>query len=87
MGPPNGDIVDPRLGSITTPLNIEARASCLEGHPDQAYVKYLFDGMKYGFHIGYNWANHRKLAKCNMPSTHEHPEVIDKYIQKGTKSG
>ena len=45
-------------------------------------MKYLLEGMRYGFHIGYNWVNPRKPAKSNMPSTHEHPEVIDKYIQK-----
>ena len=59
------------------PLNIEAWASCLEDHPDLAYVKYLLDGMKYGFRISYNWANPRKPAKSNMPSTYEHPEVTD----------
>ena len=85
--PFNGDIADPRLGSITTPLNIEAWASCLEDHPDRAYVKYLLDGMKYDFRIGCNWVNSRKPAKSNMPSTREHPEVIDKYIQKELNLG
>ena len=50
-------------------------------------MKYLLDGMKHSFRIGYNWANPRKPAKCNMPSTHEHPEVIDKYIQKELNLG
>lgn len=50
-------------------------------------MKYLLDGMKYGFRIGYNWANPRKPAKSKMPSTHEHPEVIDKYIQKELNLG
>ena len=74
----------PVPGSITTSLIVEAWASCLEAHQNR--------GIPIGRYEVFMLAtiglfNPRKPAKCNMPSIYEHPEVIDKYIQKELNLG
>ena len=46
---------------IVTPLRAGAWAEALSSHLDQAFVKYLVDGICWGFHSGYGGGNpHRK---------------------------
>jgi len=50
-----------QLCQIVTPLKVEAWAEALSSHPNQAFVKYLVDGICWGFHSGYGGGNpHQK---------------------------
>ena len=82
---PKGDIADPRLAPINTPLHKEAWQTCLRLHPDQNLVQYLMRyctklctrGFTQGFQIGFDHGCELKGAKKNMHSATQHPMVID----------
>ena len=65
---PKGDIEDPRLAPINTPLHKEAWQACLWHHPDQNLVQYLTRGFTQGFRIGFDYSCELKGAKKNMHS-------------------
>ena len=60
------------------PLNYDAWHSCLQAHPDKAFVSYILSGLTYTFHTGLNRSSPIRPAKGNM---REHPETIEQYIQ------
>ena len=69
--------------AIVTPLQVEAWAEALSGHPDQAFVKYLLDGICHGFRIGYNDdpSRMRRSAKRNMLSAKQNPQVVSDHLK------
>ena len=40
-----------------------------------------------GFRIGFNHASRRVTAKSNMKSAHQHPEVVQKYMDNEVRLG
>ena len=84
---PEGDIADPRLAPINTPLHKKAWQACLRLHPDQNLVQYLMRGFTQGFRIGFDCRCELKGAKKNMHSATQHPMVIDNYLQEEFKAG
>ena len=83
---PKGDIADPRLAPINTPLHREAWQACLRLHPDQKLVQYLMRGFTQGFRIGFDYRCELKGAKKNMHSATQHPMVIDNYLPDELKA-
>ena len=75
-------IVDPRLTGVTTPLRLDAWKQCVRHHPDRDFTDYILRGIQHGFHIGINASVALTSAIKNMSTAHQHPEVIDEYLQK-----
>ena len=75
------------LHSVSTPLCPEAWAAALAPHPDQAFARYICDGLRWGFRIGFQYGSPLKSASTNMPSATQHPQVVTKYIQDELSRG
>ncbi len=73
----------PQLKGITnigTPLVPSAWEVLLQDHPDQALACYLSDGLRYGFHIGYDKNKHLQSSTSNMLSATQNPDPVQKYV-------
>ena len=78
----------PVLRKITTPVNTAYWATCLASHPDQAFAKYIVDGLSTGFRIGFTYTTQKCIpAKSNHPSANEHPDVIADSLRREVASG
>ena len=55
----------------------------LTSHPDRHKVDYVLNGLRFGFHLGFQpHLCKLKSAASNCPSANEHPAVIDEYLNK-----
>lgn len=79
--------ITPQLMEVSTPLVLEAWDQALATHPDQAYARYIRNGLRQGFRIGFQHGKPLKSASRNMPSTDQHPESLDEYIHKELSKG
>lgn len=77
----------PELMEVSTPLQPDAWAEALIGHPDQALARYIVNGLRRGFRIGFQRGSPLRSSHHNMESTRLHPEVIDDYIRKECSLG
>ena len=84
---PADSIVLPELSHITTPLVSHDWEAALVSHPDRALVRYITEGLRLGFRIGFQRHSPLKPATCNMPSATEHPEVVQRYIEDELRKG
>ena len=75
------------LSTISTPLRADKWSKALAAHPDHAFVRYVCNGIRFGFRIGFNRSSQLKSATTNMQSAFEHPEVISQYLQKERSLG
>ena len=75
------------LSTISTPLQADKWSEALAAHPDHAFVRYVCNGIRFGFRIGFNHSSQLKSATTNMQSAFEHPEVISQYLQKERSLG
>ena len=72
---------------VSTPLNTEAWARVLAAHPDQAFARYICEGLRSGFRVGFQYGSPLKSATANMPSAQLHPEVVQSYLQEELSKG
>ena len=79
--------IAPEFASVSTPLVYDNWAAILVGHPDQAFVRYICDGIKFGFRIRFQWGSPLSSASSNMESARQHPAVISEYLQKELSMG
>ena len=79
--------IAPELASVSTPLVYDNWVAILAGHPDQAFARYICDGIKFGFRIGFQWGSPLSSASSNMESARQHPAVISEYLQKELSMG
>ena len=64
-------------GDVVTPLKLREWERGLASHPDRDFARYVCDGIREGFRIGYNYGGTRCLSSSgNMKSVEEHSEVI-----------
>ena len=75
------------LSSVRTPLNIEAWAGALAAHPNRAFDRYICEGLKFSFRIGFQDGSPLQSAKSNMPSVKHHSEVVKGYLQDDLAKG
>ena len=69
-------------GAVVTPLKLREWERGLASHPDRDFARYVCDGIREGFRIGYNYGGTRCLSSSgNMKSVEEHSEVVEEYIQ------
>ena len=69
--------------AIATPLRSAAWEEALRIHPDQAFASYILQGIKHGFHIGFD--GHRctpKGSATNMRSAELNPAPVDDYLSR-----
>ena len=59
----------------------------LANHPDQAFARYICDGIEHGFRIGFQRDSPLRSATINMESARQHPDIISKYLQKELSLG
>ena len=79
-----------RFRTVVTPLRVGAWTEALSNHPDQVFAKYLIDGIRCGFRIGYDGGDphrSRKLAKRNMVSANQNPQVVSNYLKDEREAG
>ena len=75
------------LYSVSTPLCLDAWAAALASHPDQAFARYICDGLWFGFRIGFQYGSPLKSVSSNMLSATVHPEVVADYLQQELSRG
>lgn len=69
------------------PLNMDAWEAALASHPDRVYARYLCQGLRKGFCVGFQHGRQLKSATVNMPSTRLQPETISAYIASEQAKG
>ena len=72
-------------GSATRTSTAWERALAL--HPDQALARYICNGLRCGFRVGFRHSSPLKSAPANMLSANQHPEVISEYLHKERSLG
>ena len=76
-------VVPPQACNITTPLAVSAWRNFLISHPHRDLAHFFLKGIMQGFRIGFTYGDSPPIsARRNLQSASEHPEVIDKYLQK-----
>ena len=71
-----------QLSKISTPLHVEAWSKYLGRHPDQAYARYIINGITKGFRIGLEGSSIPPAqTQRNMKSAYENPQIISAYIE------
>lgn len=68
---------------VRTPLVEEAWMSALSMHLDRAFARYITEGIKKGFMIGFHQTQSTQPAACNMLSEQD---TLRKYICTWTKN-
>ena len=65
---------------IGTPLDWRVWDKALWDHPDPRFRKYIVEGIRDGFRVGFNYTVGVRRAPVNMASAAEHPEVVKDYL-------
>ena len=61
---------------------------CLINHADKGLVRYITQGFREGFRVGFDYNNHScTSAKSNMKSATDNEVVIDRYLAKEVRLG
>ena len=68
------------INTIVTPLHAAAWEAFLQDHPDRALTQYILNGIRNGFHIGYDKTMTRQSSASNMISAAQNPEPVQKYV-------
>ena len=75
------------IASIVTPLVPSAWEVLLQDHPDQELARYISEGRRRGFYIGYDKDRTRRSAACNMISAAKNPDPVQKYVDNEQAEG
>ena len=71
-----------------SPIQVDKLQLELRNHPNQGKVAYVLNGLKEGFHLGFELSTTSlKSASRNLQSASLHPSVIDKYLQTEVANG
>ena len=76
----------PQMQTVHSPLQWQVWDRCLKDHPDQRFRRYIVEGIKSGFRVGFNGL-HTRSASNNMLSAMEKPKVIRDYLAKECSEG
>ncbi len=68
------------MQQITTPLRWEAWDHSLAPHPDPRFRRYLVDGIREGFRIGFDYSRECHRTARNMASSILQPAVVQEYL-------
>ncbi len=77
------------MKEIIAPLRWREWDHSLWNHQDQRFRKYIVDGIRHGFRVGFNYelASSVRSSSHNMVSASEHPEVIQGYLAEECSEG
>ena len=75
------------ITAVSSQLKPDAWETALKPHPDRAFSRFLVEGLRQGFRIGFNRQVPLKPASRNMQSAREHPQAIDDYLAKERSLG
>ena len=71
-----------------SPLRWQEWQLALRNHPDKEFAKYLVEGIKEGFRVGFKYCSNRcRWAGKNMGSAIEPPEIVREYLAKEYAEG
>ena len=77
--------------SQLTPINVDRFQHELRHHPNPDKVAYVVQGLRHGFHVGFNYSTSSgtslKSATRNMASALLNPQVIDNCLQLDVETG
>ena len=72
---------------MSTPIDTVILKQHSQNHPDPNFVKYLIDGLNYGFHTGIHPLPEKTLECKNLLSATSQPEITSKLIQSEVDKG
>lgn len=76
------------MNEITTPLNWREWDWELRDHPDQRFREYIVNGIRNGFHVGFDYTT---AACCssgkNLPSVREQSQIVGDYLAEECAQG
>ncbi len=72
---------------VISPLNWRVWERALARHPDNRFRKYIVEGIRNGFRVGFDYWVGVRVSLTNMASAREHPEVVDEYLAEECSSG
>ena len=84
---PQSMSLPPQLTVVSTPLVVHAWERALQCHPDQAFARYILNGLVRGFRIGFNRKFPLQSAVANMGSALLHTKVVTDYLKKELSLG
>ena len=73
--------------SQLTHINVDRFQHELRHHPNPDKVAYVVQGLRDGFHLGFNYSTSLKSALGNIASALQNPQVIDNYWQSEVQAG
>ena len=74
--------------NIQSPMSARVWEEHLADHPDRAYCKYLVEGLRDGFRIGFRHGEVAcRSASSNMQSANAHPEVVSDFLSSELRAG
>ena len=68
------------MEQVNTPLDWRAWDEALAEHPDPRFRRYIIEGIRDGFRIGFNHKVGVRSSPVNMGSAMEHSEVVGDYL-------
>ena len=71
----------PQFNRGLSPVIVSALLPFMHQHPDQRFDMYIWNGLRHGFHIGFDRRCHLRQNWCNHPSSLENPSVVQTRIQ------
>ena len=75
------------MQAVTTPLCWQSWDCCLANHPDQQFRRYIVEGIRFGFRIGFNYDHACRRSSRNMSSTRDHAQVVRDYLSEECAAG
>ena len=75
--------------NVNTPLIEDAWGRCLTHYPNQPLTRFSLQGLREGFHIGFNshFLPNLKSSRKNLEGAIQHPAVVDKYLEEKVALG
>ena len=77
----------PCMEEVHCPLPWHEWDRCLATHPDQRFRRYISDGLRYGFRVGFDYHHDCRKSLRNMSSAMDQPQVIRDYLAKECSEG
>ena len=79
-------------GMITTPLRVTAWEQALRFHPDHSFRGYIVQGIREGFHVGFDGTFCSPVGTpppppCNMHSAEQNPTPVEAYLATELAAG
>jgi len=71
-----------QLARIPTPLSVATWQQLLANHPDEQFQRYIVEGIRLGFRIGFDSSHPTHSSRRNMKSAYEHPQVVQEYLDR-----